>query len=240
MFLYAAFRWPLKHKIMVTKQRVTFLIILSWILSLMPAVGRTITLYANFSTPDCYIQQGYCYILYYLRGIHQQIGFNWESSLVWLLVPAVILLAMIVVYGYIVAVINGVSIRNPGLRKKKSLVITTLCLIFSFLLSYIWHFVKHFSVVIAQGELDSNHLGINFVLKSCPACRLVLDFIFSGMTGAIMDPIIYCARMKEIKLALSKFCKLSLFRRRPSITSHSGYMRAAQNSTTDNMCEEDL
>lgn len=216
---------------------------MSWILSVLPAVGRMIQVLVVLPTPDCYKQQGFCHRLYYLNTIHQQeeTKFSWQTSLLWLLVFAVILLAMIMVYGYIIAIINGVSIRNPGFRKKKALVVTTLCLIFSFLLSYLLNFIKHFSLVITKGQQDGAYeMGIMAVHEACPACLLVLDYLCTGMIGAILDPIIYCARMKEIKLALSKLCKFSLFRRRPSVTSHSGYVRAAQHSTTDNMCEDDL
>lgn len=224
---------------MVTKQRVTILIIISWIVSLLPMACRLVSGYLDKEVPKCYSDEGYCWRTYYWLRIHESDheSFSWQSSVLWVVLFSVVLCVMVMVYGYIIAVINRVSIRNPGFRKKRAAVITTLCLILSFVLSYIFYFVKQFMFVATK----DNSVDMSVIFKdTCPACVLLLDYLCTGMIGAIMDPIIYCARMKEIKLALSKLCKLSLFKRRPSVTSHSGYIRAAQQSTTDNMCEEDL
>lgn len=169
-------------------------------------------------------------MLFYIH--HGQPKQSWVPSVTWTAILMLIFVVMVLVYGYIIWVINKVSIRNPGFRKKRGAVITTLCLILSFVLSYLFYFVQHFVVVAEkdyQTELvkDVQHLFADI----CPACLLMLDFLFTGMVGAIMDPIIYCARMKEIKLSLNRLFKTSGFVRRPSVTSTTGYIKAPVQST---------
>lgn len=142
---------------------------------------------------------------------------------------------MVLVYGYIIWIINGVSTRNPGFRKKKNAVITTLLLIVSFLLSYIFYFIQHFYIVAEKSHQTRLLTEVSeFFTGICPACHLMLDFLFTGMIGSIMDPLIYCARMKEIKLALNKLFGGSAFVRRPSITS-TGYIKAAPHSEEEHL-----
>lgn len=182
-----------------------------------------------FQVPECWQELGYCYKKYYLRN--ESYFYNWIHSLVWILVVAAIFLVMVFVYGYIIWIIYRVSLRNPGFRKKRSAVVTTMCLVISFVLSYIFYFIVHFYISVNQDKKTELYLHASQSFqKICPACNLMLDFLLTGMVGAIMDPIIYCARMKEIKLALNQICRTHGFSRQRSMSS-TGYVRAVVHST---------
>lgn len=218
---------------MVTKQRVLVVIGVSWLISCVPMLISLLQDLLNTDVPDCYSKQGYCHRQYY---IYIDPTFSWAYSAVWTIFLTLVFVIMILVYGYIIWIINGVSTRNPGFRKKKSAVITTLFLILSFLLSYIFYFIQHFYIAAERSHETKLTTEVNTLFSNiCPACHLMLDFLFTGMIGSIMDPLIYCARMKEIKLALNKLFGGTAFVRRPSITSTGGYIKAAPHSEEEHL-----
>lgn len=195
-------------------------IALSWLVASIPFIANLIGDALAADVPDCVSDKGFCHRLYYIASKEVNDDSGWVLSLVWTIVILIVFFIMVIVYGYIITIINRVSVRNPGFRKKRSAVITTLCLIISFIVSYIFYFIQHFYVVFEQKHDTALLREVSKLLSGvCPACHLMLDFLFTGMIGAIMDPIIYCARMKEVKSALSRLLRYSKFNRRPSVTS---------------------
>lgn len=193
---------------------------LSWCLASIPFAANLIEDILDTDVPDCISEKGFCHRVHYIASKEVPVNSGWVLSLVWTIIIFIVFIIMIIVYGYIITIINRVSIRNPGFRKKRSAVITTLCLIVSFIVSYIFYFIQHFLIVFEQSHQTELLREVNKLLTGvCPACRLMLDFLFTGMIGAIMDPIIYCTRMKEVKSALSRLVRYSKFNRRPSVTS---------------------
>ena len=186
--------------------------------SLLPAV------------PNC-SEETFCRRTYYYTYIESQI--SWIRAIPCVFFGAVVFTVMIVVYGYVMVIVHRVSLRNPGFRKKGTALITTTCLIVSFIISYTFYFIENGYVVARQSYSKALHLKAqDYFAELCPACPLILDFLITGMIGAIMDPIIYCVRMKEVKSACTKVCKGGFLFRRLSYASGTGYTRAAQNSVT--------
>lgn len=230
-FYLLAFRWPIKHKIVVTRQRVLGIITLSWLLSALPMIGGLINDSLLPSLPDC-PEENFCRRFYYYNRVVRQ--YSWLRALPSVIFVALIFAAMILVYGYVLLIVHRVSLRNPGFRKKGTAIVTTTCLIVSFFLSYMFYFIQNtYAVVMQSYDTDLLQSVQTYFSTVCPACRLILDFLLTGMLGAILDPIIYCVRMKEVKSALKRFCKTRLIFRRLSFNSGgTGYTRAAQNSVT--------
>lgn len=233
-FLIVAFRWPMKHKIFVTRQRVYIIIGISWLLSATPVIVGVLhdTVLPKMADESvCYREQGYCWKNYYYNFIDPQ--HNWIETLPGVIAAIILLVTTVTFYGYLLVIIHGVSERNPGFRKKRTVVVTSLCLVVSFFLSYAYYiFRRIYFVAVQDYEADLLESIRKYFNRMCPACPLILDFLLTGMIGAIMDPIIYCLRIREIRIAFSNLCKNRLFLRRPSFTSGSGYVRAGQNSIT--------
>lgn len=213
-------------------------IAISWMLSAAPAVYFLIKDFTFSSVESsCYEEKGFCWKRYYDMFINQT--YAWEKSLYWVIVVSTVFVSMVLVYGYILIIVHKVKKRNRGFRKHYTALVTALCLVASFFVSYIFYYVIHVDAAIYKGYDTALQNGIHIQLKKfCPACTLILDYLLTGTLGAILDPIIYCVRTKEVKGVLNRFFKTKIFLRRPSVTSSTGYVKGAQISTTDVVADD--
>lgn len=225
----------------MTRGKVQAMMCVSWILSSIPMISAFVYDSVSSNAPECYRNKGFCWISYYNINKSTKQQFSWVRSLIWVAIVGITCVAMVAVYGYMFVLVNKLTKRNPTFKKRRTAFITALSLIISFFLAYIYYFVQHIYAVVWQDYSNALQIGISkHVIESCPACVLVVDFLVTGMTGAIMDPIIYCVRMKEVKTALKNLCAKRFSLRKRSLNSTSGYIRAAQHSVTVDVTEDHL
>lgn len=187
-----------------------------WCLSLSPLVGFLLQDLLDHVVPECYTNKGFCYRTFYISLYSK---FTIINSILCTAVIGSVFLVMVAVYAYIIWLVRNVM-TNPSFARTRAAVITTLFLTVSFFISYIVYFTVHVKVLVQNNPSPDVKRNITKEFtKMCSSCDLIMEFLFTGTIGAIIDPIIYCVRIKEAKSGLQMLFHLGAKRRRSSVIS---------------------